>query len=446
MKIVLHMKKHKYVYIIIWGLLASCSGTSKTSHSISPYQRQPITEVSPEQLSNDSLQIEATMQQLLGKHDEAVAMYHRLLGKSPNYSPAHYELGKMYFSMGWLDSALYYTRQACRIDDKNNWYKIQLAQVYEHLRDTKNLTATWEDLVRCNPDVVDYYYNLSNAYLYANNVPSSIEVLDRVEKRFGVTETVSLQKQKLWYAIDKPDKARKELEKLASSMPTESRYNAILAESYMAEKNYPKALQYYNLIYEHNPNDENINVALASCHLAMYNMPQAYRHLRLGMLNRAISCKDRLVYLSEFLRNEKFFNAFSKECFLLADTIACQCNGESDHSLLYGQMLAAQERYAEAVEQFKAFIAIDRSQYTVWEALLICESHLPDSSKALIEDARQASELFPLHLRPYVILVQEHLRLGNCEEAKHYLDRCLMIAPNDITIKQLTQQCEQQCH
>ncbi len=446
MKPIKHMRRPIYVFIIILGMLVSCSGTGKSSRSISPYQRQPIAEVSPAQLSNDSLQIEATMQQLLGKREEAVAMFHKLLGKSPNYSPAHYELGKLYFSMGWLDSALYYTRQACRLDSKNNWYKIQLANVYEHLRDAKNLTATWEDLVQSNPDVVDYYYNLSNAYLFANNVPSSIEVLDRVEKRFGVTEAVSLQKQKLWYALEKPDKARKELEKLASAMPSESRYNAILAESYMAEKNYAKALQYYNLIYEHNPNDENINVALASCYLSMFNMPQAYRHLRLGMLNPAISCKDRLVYLSEFLRNEKFFNAYSKECFLLADTIAGHCSGEKDHSLLYGQMLAAQERYAEAVGQFKAYLAIDRSQYTVWEALLICEGHLPDSSAALLDDARQASELFPLHLRPYVILVQEHLRLGNCKEARHYLDRCLMIAPNEITIKQLTQQCEQQCH
>ena len=256
---------------------------------------------------------------------------------------------------------------------------------------------------------------------------------------------VSLQKQKLWYAIEKPDKARKELEKLAAAMPTEPRYNAILAESYMNEKNYAKALQYYNTILENNPTDENIHVSLASCYMAMDNLPQAYRHLRLGMANPDINCKDRMVYLSEFLRNERFFKAYSKQCFRLADTIAAQCPGDDGHTLLYGQMLAAQERFAEAVTQFKAFLKTDRSQYSVWEALLICESQLPDSTEALLEDARQAAELFPLHLRPYVILVQEYLRRNNCEKARYYLERCHMIAPNETTIKQLTQQCEQQC-
>ena len=438
--------KHLYVYITILLLLTSCSGSSKTAHSDSPYRRKPIVEVTEEQLKVDAEQIDATMQQLLGNRDEAVAMYQALLGKNPDYSPAHYGLGRLYFSIGWMDSALFHTRQACRLDNSNTWYKIQLAQIYEHLRDAKNLTSTWEEIVRSNPDVVDYYYSLSNSYLFAGDVPASIEALDRVEKRFGVTEAVSLQKQKLWYAIEKPDKARKELEKLAAAMPTEPRYNAILAESYMNEKNYAKALEYYNLILENNPSDENIHISLASCYMAMNNLPQTYRHLRLVMMTSTIGCKDRMVYLSEFLRNEKFFNAYSRQCFLLADTIAGQCPADDNgHALLYGQMLAAQERFAEAVVQFKAFLSTDRSQYSVWEALLICESQLPDSSEVLIEDARQASELFPLHLRPYIILVQEHLRLGDCEKARYYLERCQMVAPNDITVKQLSQKCEQQC-
>ncbi len=203
--------KRVYVYITFLMMLAACTGTGKTARSDSPYKRKPIVEVTESELKNDAEQIDATMQQLLGNQEEAIAKYQSLLGRNPDYSPAHYGLGKLYFNSGWLDSALYHTQLACRLDSGNPWYKIQLAHIYEHLRDAKNLTATWEELVRGNPDVVDYYYNLSNAYLFAGNVQGSIEVLDRVEKRFGVTEAVSLQKQKLWYAIEKPDKARKEL-------------------------------------------------------------------------------------------------------------------------------------------------------------------------------------------------------------------------------------------
>lgn len=429
----------------ITALMASCVGGKKATETKNPYRRAPIREVTAEELSNDSALIDATMQHLLGKEEESVDMYQGLLKKSPMYSPAHYGLGRLYFSMGWLDSALYHTRRACELDDNNAWYKIQLARIYEQMRDTKNVKATWEELVKRYPDNTDYYYSLSNAYLFCNDVPGSIAVLDRVEKRFGIKEEVSLQKQKLWNAINKPDKARKELEKLAAAVPSEPRYSAILAESYMNEKNYEKALQYYNYILETNPTDENIHISLASCHLAMGNMHDAYIHLRKGVLNPALRCRDRMVFMTEFLHNEAFFNAYGKKCFALADSIAGGCSEGEGFAVMYGQMLAAQERFREAAEQFKTHLATDKSQYGIWEMLLICEGQYEEGEAEMLEHARQASELFPLHLRPYLILAEGYLKHGNCEKARFYLDRCMMIAPNENAVKDVKQKIEQTC-
>jgi len=404
-----------------------------------------MVEVTEAQLKTEAQQIDATTQMLIGKPQEAVDSYLKILKDHPEYAPAHYELGKIYLAVGWLDSALYHTQKAFRAQSDNLWYELQLTQIYQRQQDAKNLTATWEDIVKRNPDRPDLYYDLSNAYLLSNNVTASIEVLDRVEKRFGITEAVSLQKQKLWTAIQKPDKARRELEKLAEAMPNESRYNAILAESYMAEKNYPKALQYYNRILSNTPDDEDIHISLASCYLAMGNFQQTYSHLRLGLLNPDVSCSDRLTYLSEFLHNERFFATYSKPCLLLADTVAQQCQGESEHAFLYGQILAAQGRYAEAASQFCTKLETDKSQYETWEALLFCESMMGDSNAALLEHASQAAELFPLHLRPYLILAQEYFKMGNCEKAKHYLERCQMVAPNDNRVKDLNKSIQESC-
>lgn len=434
-----------FVLLLTAVLLASCAGSKKKVAADNRYRRPPMLEVTAQELSNDSALIDATTQRLLGKPEEAVETYRALLRRSPDYAPAHYGLGQLYFSMGWLDSALYHSRTACRLNEDNPWYKIQLASIYEHMRDAKSLIATWEDLVKRHPDVTDYYYNLSNAYLFDNDVASSIAVLDRVEKRFGINEAVSLQKQKLWDAIKRPDKARKELEKLAEAVPSEPRYHAILAESYMKEKNYTKALQYYNHILEANPNDENINIALASCHLAMGNLAETYRHLRLGVQNASVPCINRMTYLTEFLKNEPFFNTYGRQCFLLADSMALKCEEPDGHEVLYGQMLAAQGRYAEAAEQFKAHLATNKSQYGVWEALLVCEGFLPEREDELLEYARQASELFPLHLRPYIILANGYYGRGDCQQARFYIDRCLIIAPNEKSVKELNQKISQQC-
>lgn len=432
--------------LLILATLSSCASHPKTHHPADTrYQRKPITEVSEEQLKTESQLIDATIQALVGKGSESTKAYHAILKEHPDYAPAHYELGKMYLAAGWLDSALFHTLQAHQSQNDNLWYELQLARIYERQKDAKLLINTWEDIVKRNPDRPDLYYDLSNAYLLTGNIVSSIEVLDRVERRFGITEAVSLQKQKLWTAIEKPDRARKELEKLADAMPDAPRYNAIIAENYMSAKNYSKALQYYLRILNATPDDEDIHISLASCYLAMGDLANTYRHVRRGLLNPNLGCTTKLTYLTEFLRNKSFFTAYSKPCLLLADTIAGHCKDVGGHAFLYGQMLAAQGRYGEAITQFVKKIEDDKSQYEVWEALLICESMDNDTNAQLLLHAQQAAALFPLHLRPYLILSNGYFALGDCETAKRYLDRCLMVAPDDRRVKELHQNIRQQC-
>jgi tetratricopeptide (TPR) repeat protein len=179
--------------------------------------------------------------------------------------------------------------------------------------------------------------------------------------------------------------------------------------------------------------------------MTMGNMAEAYSHLRQGVLNRSVDGQHRLRFLAEFMRNPRFFEAYSPACFRLADTIARQCAGEEGYHFLYGQMLAAQERFAEAAEQFAAHIEQDQSQYAAWEALLVCEAKMEGESPRLLEHARQAAELFPLHLRPYMVLAEGYLQQGDCEKAQQYIGRALMVSPTDATVLELNQKIKQQC-
>lgn len=443
------MKKYYYIFTLIFlslaTLLFSACGGSKEVEVASRYKRKPIVETTERELRIEGAMIDATTQQLLGNREEAVRQYLQILRDTADYASAHYEVGRLYLAMGWTDSALVHTLQACRLNPDNEWYQLLLTGVYGHRQDGKNLVATWENIIKRNPNRVDYYYDLSNAYLLADNVQGSIGVLDRVESRFGVTEAVSLQKQKLWMAIGKPDKARKELERLADALPGESRYNAILAESHMAEKSYAKALPYYERILASNPEDENIHISLASCYLAMRNLRLAFGHLRQGLANKKIDCSHKLTFLVEFMRDKDFFNTYSASCYLLADTLAAECGDEGDYHFVYGQLLAAQERYGEAVVQFRLHLDKDKSQYAIWDALLICELRSAPDSSQLLEEAKRASELFPLHIRPYMVLAQCYLSQGDCKMAKQYIGRGLMVSPNDIELNELEQKIKQLC-
>ena len=441
------MRINKVSYILLLSLLlAACGGSRKAPQGPSPYQRKPIAEVTQQQLATQGLIIDASAQQAIGNANEALALYRQVLGTDPAEAAAWYQAGKIMMQKGWLDSALHYTLQACRLDDTNVWYSLQLARLYELRHDSKQLIATWEGIVGRHPSVLDYYYNLANAYIHNNDINKAVETLDRFEKRYGVSEEVSMQKQRLWSAVGRPDKAREELERLAAAAPNEVRYNAILAEGYMQEKNYKKALHYYNQILAHNPDDENIHISLAQCHLLMGNRASAYSHLRQGLRNPAIDCKTRILYAGEMMKDEKFFAEYSRPLFLLVDTLAADCPPTAGHAYAYGIMLASQERYAEAAVQFRHHLATDSSQYGSWENLMYCVNKLPDHEEELLGIARRAAKLFPLHVQPYYIQGSILFYKEKHDEALPLLERCERLATGNDDLMAETCYMLADCH
>lgn len=423
------MTINKVFYIsLLTLLLASCGGSRKAPQGQNPYQRKPITEVSQQQLDIQGLIIDASAKQSIGNNEEALALYRKVLATDPSEAGAWYQAGKIMMQKGWLDSALHYTLQARHLDDSNVWYALQLAHIYDLRHDSRQLVATWEEIIGQHPSVLDYYYNLANTHIKNNDYAKAIEVLDRFEKRYGVSEEVSMQKQRLWGALGKPEKAREELERLAAAAPNETRYNAILAEGYMQEKNYKKALHYYNQILAHNPDDEYIHISLAQCHLLMGDRRNAYSHLRQGLRNPAIDCKTRILYAGEMLRDEKFFAEYSHPLFLLIDTLAADCPPTAGHAYAYGIMLASQERYAEAAVQFRNYLATDSSQYEAWENLMYCVNQTPDHEEELLDIARRATKLFPLHAQPYFIQSRILFYNEKTDEALPLLERLERLA------------------
>lgn len=466
------MKRYLVIYMLasLCMALAGCKGSEKGAQAPSRYQRKPLVEVSEDQLKRDAEMIEGKTQQMLGNADEALKKYAQLLEQDPGYAAAYYEMGSILLRKGWTDSARVCAEKACALNDTNVWYRMLLATICDRQQDGKGLVKCWETLVKQNPNVLEYYYNLSNAYLTTNNVEGAIEALNRIERRYGVSEPVSLQKQKLWNFIGRADKGRKEIEALAQSLPKEKKYSAILAESYMKEKNYAKAKRYYDQVLETDPDDEYIHISLAEYYRQTGDMQQAYKHLRDGFQNPSLDCRGKMQILAAFYTTEEFYGKYAQQAFELTEVIMSQCGATAEYALFYGDVLMRQGKYAEASDQFKTHLQTDSSRYEVWEALLICLNEQEGKEDEVDATARRASELFPLHPLPYYLQgfncmmrkeydqAVEHLSMceslgfskgylqletysmladclyhsGRADEAWKYFDRCLELKPDDI--------------
>ncbi|MBQ9417498.1 MAG: tetratricopeptide repeat protein [Bacteroidales bacterium] len=453
--------------LMAWG----CGGSRKGQPPESRYRREPIKEVSESQLAIDSKLIDALSLQESGRTEEALQAYADLVQAEPACGAAWYGMARLLLQRGWTDSARACIAQAVKADGENLWYLREQAEVQERQGDHKGKVATWQRIVALEPGVVAHCYELSNACIDAGDVEGAVEALNRVERMIGVSEPISLQKQRLWLAVGNTAKAEREIVALADAMPHEKRYSAMLAEMNMERKRYSKAKAYYDRVLAADPDDEYIHVQLAEYYKRIGQTEKADDELQLAFANPRLDCRTKMQLLGSFYTSEEFYGSHSAAAFALVEQAVKDCDDASEYALLYADVLMRQERYAEAEQQLKLALSEDSSRYEVWEALLICLGSSPESEKEMLTYARRAGELFPLHTLPrylqalacmreedyagalphleqaerwgfnkqyleaetYMLMAEAYYRTGKYDKAWRAFDRYLELHPDDWT-------------
>ncbi len=414
-------KKIPYILLLI-GVIVGCgSRKAAAPDNKGRYERPPLREVSEEQLKNDGRLIDALALQESGRMEEAVESYARLIKDDPTCAAAWYELGRHMMVRRWSDSAEHCLRHAMELQPDNVWYLKTLAQNEEQSGNGRALTETWEHIVKVQPTILENYYELSNAYIVTGNLGKAIEALNRVEKMIGVSEEVSLQKQKLWNAAGKPDKALKEVEALADAYPGETRYSSILAQTYMEQKKYSKAKTYYDRILRQHPDDPYIHIQLAEYHKATGNPAEADSEMVQAFIHPGLSSRTKLQLLGSFYSEEEFYGSRRATAFHLMDMAMKDCEDSTEFAAFYGSVLMQQEKYREAAHQFALALQKDSSQYDLWEAEMICLSEVENAGEQLADYARRAARLFPMHTLPHYLLALHAYQQQLYDEALNHL-------------------------
>lgn len=405
-------------------IICGCRHSAKVSEPAGKYSRKPITEVSETQLQADAMAIEAKMQVETGNYEKAMATYTELLNQHPDYAAAHYELGSLYYSLGDVGLAIEHSKKACQLSPNNTWYKLQLAELYSITHQTDNLIKTRAEMVKLNPEKLEMHYELANAYTAAGKYRDAIKVFNDVEKIIGITEQVSMQKQKLWYAVGDSSMAFKEIERLANANPTENKYNSILANMSMEQRRYPDALKYYKRVAENAPDDEYIHVYLAEYYKKTGDSENAFRELKQAFQNPKLDIRSKRQILGTFYNSEEFYTSQSKYAFELAETLIQQDPDSASYSLFYGDILMRQKKYDRAANYLRHYLSHDSSDAEVWTALIHCDYALENDSMALC-DAARACRIFPTNTMFYYLQGLSLYRLKQPDEAIAILEKGL---------------------
>ncbi len=391
-----------FIIIILAAILLPLAGFSQKREKKKKQKQETITEEAFNSTEVTNIFIDATRARLAGDVPKAIKLYETCLLKNPGHSASMYELAQLYFNTGDYSTAARYAENASEIEPLNKWYKLLLVEIYGKAGRKKELLSTCEKLVEQDPRNLDFLYELANAYLMNDDGNNAIKTYQKIEDILGVTEEISMQKQRIFLIQNKTDKAAQEMEKLIKEFPDqETRYLSTLAEMYVQSGKQDEALKIYEKILEKDPDNPYIHITLSDYYRQKGDMVRSFDELKLGFANPSLDVDTKVRVLLAFFSVTEMYNEHKKDIIELAQILVVTHPSDPKSHSLYGDLLLDNKKYTEARDEFRKVIAIDSSRYAVWESLLNAEIQLADY-KALEDESARAIELFPLLPVPYL--------------------------------------------
>lgn len=390
---------------------STSSGTTKTNSSSKSGGLEGKQRVDFERVFFD-----ANKEKMLGNYDLAETLFSQALKIDPNSSATMYELANIYSFQNNKNQALYFAKKAATIDPKNIWYQLLYAQCLKDNKQLPEVAGVYEKLVKDNPDRIDLYYELANAYLYINKLNDAIKTYNKIEEQVGVTEDASMQKLKIYKAQGNFDKSVEEAQKLIKAYPKEAKYYGMLGEIYQDKGQGEKALAAYNDLLKIDPNNAYVHLSLADYYRSQKQNEKAFEEIKTAFRSKELDIDTKIKILLSYYSITETYTELKPDADELCKIIVEVHPTEAKAFSMYGDFLYRDKKLEEARIQYRKAIELDKEKYALWSQLLLIESELNDVV-ALEKESKDAMELFPNQPLPYFFNGASNLQLKHYKEA-----------------------------
>lgn len=431
------MKKNELIYLIVITILvASCGTAAKQTKTLTAKKvESKESSISADEKNEfEYTFIEALKQKMIGNQQAAITLFSKCLEINPNSASAMFELAKVHSSNGDQTSSSLLLEKAIITDPENKWYKLLLAQIYQQGKQYEKAADVYHQLLENDPDDLEYLYMNAALLSSAKKYDKAIEAYEVLEKKVGVTDQISVEKQQIFQAAGKKKEAQAELQKLIDSNPGEDHYYGLMADFYLSEKDEVNALKYYNKILEINPDNGFVNFSLTSFYRQKEDKEKAWEYIKKGFQSKDVELETKIqYYLMATSEPEKPF--FTDDQINELVNILLITNGD-DYRVytVYSEFLISKGKLADARDQLRKVLETNKDNYLIWERMLLVSNDLLDF-KSVYTDSEKAIELFPNQPILYGLHAVACLQLEKYEEAIGILDEGNAYVLNNIPLK-----------
>ncbi|GAA4382480.1 tetratricopeptide repeat protein [Hymenobacter koreensis] len=312
---------------------------------------------------------------------------------NPNNAAINYKIAETNLLTGNLKDAVNFAQAALRIDAKNPYYYLLLAQVYSSQKQYDEAAKVYVSLVHDVPDSKEYLFNLADLYLAQGKLNEALTTFNEAEKEFGPLDEVSFKKQQIYLKQNNLDKALLEGEALIAANPDEVRYVLAQAEMYAANNRLPDAIRVAQKALRQDPENPQAHMILADAYRQQGNLAESESQIKQAFQSPGLNIDQKVRILIDYLKQLPN-PAIEKTALDLADITTRVHPKEPKAYSVAGdvQLLANKKQLAR--DNYLRALRYDNSHFKIWQQVVSIDAELSQTD-SLLRHTSQALELFP---------------------------------------------------
>ena len=291
--------------------------------------------------------------------DAAFEMYNHCLAIDSQSAATLYELGKFYMYLGHPGKGENFLRKAMQTQPGNYWYKETLASYYQRKGEDVKAIEVIEDMVSQFPSRLEPLMALVDLYNRTKDYQKVIHTLDRLEQLDGKSEQISMEKFRMYLAMDNNEKAFSEIESLVQEYPYEMRYLTILGDVYMENGKSEEAFSAYQKVLAQEPEYAPAMLSMASYYEKMGEDSLYRAQLDDLLLNQKVEIPAKLNIMRQLIMRSERGDRDSTKIVGLFDSMLAQEQESADVAMLAAQYLLSKRMDEQAKPVLWKVLEID---------------------------------------------------------------------------------------
>ena len=397
----MNKKNSIWLLVAVWTLV-SC-GTVKSTRE-KPAVALAQSSLTPEQQRKyDYFFLEAMRLKEKKDYASAFGLLQHCLDIHPNAASALYEVSQYYMFLRQVPQGQEALEKAVANAPDNYWYSQGLASLYQQQNELDKAVTLLEQMVVRFPAKQDPLFNLLDLYGRQEKYDEVISTLNRLEKRMGKNEQLSMEKFRIYLQMKDDKKAFQEIESLVQEYPMDMRYQVILGDVYLQNGKKQEAYDVYQKVLAAEPDNPMAIFSMASYYKQTGQEELYQQQLDTLLLNKKVTPDTKVGVMRQMIVENEQADKDSTQIIALFDRIMKQEQDDPQIPMLYAQYLLSKNTEAESVPVLEQVVDLDPTNNAA-RMMLIGAAVKKEDYKQIIKVCEPGIEATPDALEFYYYL------------------------------------------